>query len=277
MCIILYKMCIILYIKYFQYILDIVLTICDTMITVRTNSKTKYIAQAIKKGLSIIQNETTNIDPVSLSQEELSEMIISDEMIEQATQEESYLTADMSPSVLGKLVVAAQRYEQPAIDRLCELFKPLIMSEAHKISVYNALGEDAENMAWVIFLETIHRYEDRNYRQLPGLLRIYLHFGLIHALHQEGCLYDCEAIDGSEDFADTVAEPRDHIDDSEVAIRFSEALSKLTEAQRNVITAVDLNNEKIKTFSKKNNCSYQNSYKTRMLGLEQLRKHFDNH
>lgn len=127
------------------------------------------------------------------------------------------------------------------------------------------------------FLETIHRYEDRNYRQLPGLLRIYLHFGLIHALHQEGCLYDCEAIDGSEDFADTVAETRDHIDDSEVAIRFSEALSKLTEAQRNVITAVDLNNEKIKTFSKKNNCSYQNSYKTRMLGLEQLRKHFDNH
>ena len=52
------------------------LTICDTMITVRTNSKTKYIAQAIKKGLSIIQNETTNIDPVSLSQEQIAELIL---------------------------------------------------------------------------------------------------------------------------------------------------------------------------------------------------------
>lgn len=94
-------------------------------------------------------------------------------------------------------------------------------------------------------------------------------------MHQKGCLWDCDAIDGSEDFADTIAEPRDHIAESEVAIKFSDALSKLSEAQRKVITAVDLHNVKIKTFSKANKCSVQSSYKTRILGLAELRKHFD--
>ena len=150
-----------------------------------------------------------------------------------------------------------------------------MLKEAHLPSVYNALGEDAENTAWVIFLDLLYSYKDKNYRRLPGLLKINLHFRLLHSLHQKGCLYDCKAIDGSEDFADTVAEPRDYIADSEAAVRFSEALSKLSDAQRKVITAVDFNNINIKIFSENNKCSYQSAYKNRLLGLKKLRKHLD--
>ena len=255
--------------------IDILLFSCNTEYIVRTNSKTKYIAQAIKKGLSIIQNETTSIEPVSLSQEQIAELILAGKLPDDYELDEE--AEHPLETYFREKLQAAQNNDQAAIDKLCDIFQPLILKEAHQSNIYGALGEDAENVAWVIFLEIMHRYDKNNYRYFPGFVKTCLHFRLLDSLHQEGCLYDCEAIDGSEDFADTVAEPRDHIDDSEVAIRFSEALSKLTEAQRNVITAVDLNNEKIKTFSKKNNCSYQNSYKTRMLGLEQLRKHFDNH
>lgn len=181
----------------------------------------------------------------------------------------------LSPEELGELIGAAQSSDQQAIDRLCAIFRPLVLKEAHLPSVYNALGEDAENTAWVIFLELIQLYKDKNFRQLPGLFKIYLHFGLLHALHQQGCLLDCEAIDGSEDFAETIAEPRDHLADSEVNIKFRDALKKLSIAQRKVITAVDLHNVDIKTFSKAHKCSYQSSYKTRLLGLKKLRKYFD--
>ena len=98
----------------------------------------------------------------------------------------------------------------------------------------------------------------------------------MHALHQEGCLLDCEAIDGSADFADTVADKRDHIEDSNMSMRFSEAMGKLTAAQRKVVAAVDLNNISVQTFSAANKCSCQSSYKTRMLALNnKLRRYFD--
>ena len=65
--------------------------------------------------------------------------------------------------------MAAQRFEQPAIDKLCADFTPLINKEAHRQSVFNALGEDAVNIAWEIFLEFIHSYKGNNYR-LPKTL-----------------------------------------------------------------------------------------------------------
>lgn len=211
-----------------------------------------------------------------LTQEKVSEIMLNEKLQEVCSlQEEAISSNFLNPEELQLLIKEAQNYNQSAIDRLCKAFKPLIKAESHRTSVYNALGEDAENTAWVIFLELIQRYKGENYLQLPGLIRIYLYFGLLHALHQEGCLLDCDAIDGSEDFADTIAEPRDYIDDSYMAMKFSEAMNKLSDAQRKVVTAVDLNNINIKHFSAVNKCSYQNSYKTRMLALNKLRKYFD--
>ena len=85
--------------------------------------------------------------------------------------------------------MAAQRFEQPAIDKLCADFTPLINKEAHRQSVFNALGEDAVNIAWEIFLEFIHSYKGNNYRLLPGLIQKHLHYRLLDRLHQKAaCL-----------------------------------------------------------------------------------------
>ena len=62
-----------------------------------------------------------------------------------------------TPTHLKNLLMAAQRFEQPAIDKLCADFTPLINKEAHRQSVFNALGEDAVNIGksfWNLFIPT---------------------------------------------------------------------------------------------------------------------------
>ena len=79
---------------------------------------------------------------------------------------------------LQVLVQGAQQFNQNAIDTLCEKFKPLILKEAKRESVYISLGEDAVNTAWTIFLSFIYRYNGANYKELPGLIQCHLYYEL---------------------------------------------------------------------------------------------------
>lgn len=85
-----------------------------------------------------------------------------------------------TPTQLKNLVEAAQKGDREAIGRLCHDFAPLIYKEARRSNVQGALGEDAVNTAWVIFLEFIQRYKGSNYRLLPGLVQKHVHYGLLH-------------------------------------------------------------------------------------------------
>lgn len=86
-----------------------------------------------------------------------------------------------TPEELKELVLAAQAFDDKAIEALCEAFKPLVLRESHWPSIIDRLGEDAVSIAWVIFLELIKRYDDDDFKHLPGLIRSYLHFELVHA------------------------------------------------------------------------------------------------
>lgn len=90
------------------------------------------------------------------------------------------------------LVREAQMDKQEAIDKLCHHFKPLINKEARRLNVYNALGEDAVNLAWVTFLSFIRRYEGTNYKQLPGLIQCHLRYELLHEVQKTGAFWDNE-------------------------------------------------------------------------------------
>ena len=57
---------------------------------------------------------------------------------------------------LKELVRKAQEYNQAAIDELYNHFKGMIINEIKVGYVKDALGEDAENIAWEIFYNTIH-------------------------------------------------------------------------------------------------------------------------
>ena len=253
--------------------IDILLFSCNTEYIVRTNSKTKYIAQAIKKGLSIIQNETTSIEPVSLSQEQIAELILAGNLPDDYELDEE--AEHPLETYFREKLQAAQNNDQAAIDKLCDIFQPLILKEAHQSNIYGALGEDAENVAWVIFLEIMHRYDKNSYRYFPGFVKTCLHFRLLDSLHQEGCLYDCLALDGGEDFSDTLADGVNKIDHKIASLSFDQVFRKLTKAQREVIESIDLDDMSVKNFSKLHNCTTQNTYKTRLSALNTLKKHLE--
>lgn len=259
--------------KVYKELLDNLYFPCDTKSIVRTNSKTKYIAQAIKKGLSIIQNETTNIDPVSLSQEQIAELILAGKLPDDYELDEE--AEHPLETYFREKLQAAQNNDQAAIDKLCDIFQPLILKEAHHSNIYGALGEDAENVAWVIFLEIMHRYDKNSYRYFPGFVKTCLHFRLLDSLHQEGCLYDCVALDGGEDFADTLTDGVNKIDHKIASLSFDQVFRKLTKAQREVIESIDLDDMSVKNFSKLHNCTTQNTYKTRLSALTVLKKHLE--
>ena len=75
-----------------------------------------------------------------------------------------------------ELVHSAQKGDREAINVLCTAFKPLIYKEAYRYEVREALGEDAVNTAWLIFLEQIKKYDGRDFGHLPGLLQYHIHY-----------------------------------------------------------------------------------------------------
>lgn len=121
----------------------------------------------------------------------------------------------------------------------------------------------------------MHRYKRRSYRYFPGFVKRCLHFRLLDSLHQNGCLYDCVALDGGEEVSDTLAESSNKIDTSIASMSFAQVFGKLTQAQRKVIEAIDLEDISVKQYSRLNNCSTQNTYKTRLSALKILKDHFE--
>ena len=150
--------------------------------------------------------------------------------------------------------MAAQRFEQPAIDKLCADFTPLINKEAHRQSVFNALGEDAVNIAWEIFLEFIHSYKGNNYRLLPGLIQKH------------------DALDADETFADTIADKHDYIAEADTRLSINAAVSKLSDKQQTVIRELYLHDKDIKTFTGSTGLNAQTCYTHKMRALTLLKK-----
>ena len=98
-----------------------------------------------------------------------------------------------------ELVHSAQKGDHEAINVLCTAFKPLIYKEAYRYEVREALGEDAVNTAWLIFLEQIKKYDGRDFGHLPGLLQYYIHYGLLHKFTRGKSVKDCYYLDAEEE------------------------------------------------------------------------------
>ena len=75
---------------------------------------------------------------------------------------------------LKSLVPSAKAGDKLAMEQLCQSFTPLVKRLSHRQTVYNVLGEEAENTIWLLFLEFINQYSGDKYRLLPGLVRRYL-------------------------------------------------------------------------------------------------------
>ena len=169
-----------------------------------------------------------------------------------------------------ELVISAQQGNSQAIDVLCTSFKPLIYKEAYRYEIREALGEDSVNTAWLIFLELIKSYKDRDFGHLPGLLQYHVHYGLLHKATRGKSVKDCYYLDAEDEGEEThIADKEDVFDRTEVNQLFSAA--KLSKEQTNAVNELVLNDIDHRLFCKKYACSSKTAFKHRANGLKKLK------
>ena len=98
----------------------------------------------------------------------------------------------MTTDELRELLPKVQSGDYQAINRLCEGFSPLIFKVSHRNITFRILGEDAENTAWLWFLEFVNAYQGDKFSSFPGLVRKYLIFKFVRLMKQQGAQWDKE-------------------------------------------------------------------------------------
>ena len=172
-----------------------------------------------------------------------------------------------------ELVHSAQKGDREAINVLCTAFKPLIYKEAYRYEVREALGEDAVNTAWLIFLEQIKKYDGRDFGHLPGLLQYHVHYGLLHKFTRGKSVKDCYYLDAEEEGDETqIAEKFDAIAQMEDNQAMQLAFKRLTDKQRNIINAMQEPDMTIKKYSEEHKISYKTAYLHLHRGLDNLKR-----
>ena len=169
-----------------------------------------------------------------------------------------------------ELVHSAQNGDREAINVLCTAFKPLIYKEAYRYEVREALGEDAVNTAWLIFLEQIKKYDGRDFGHLPGLLQYYIHYGLLHKFTRGKSVKDCYYLDAEEEGEELqIADKNNVFEQTEVNQLFSAA--RLSKEQTDAVNELVLNELDHRLFCKKYACSSKTAFKHRANGLQKLK------
>ena len=169
-----------------------------------------------------------------------------------------------------ELVHSAQKGDREAINVLCTAFKTLIYKEAYRYEVREALGEDAINTAWLIFLEQIKKYKDRDFGHLPGLLQYHVHYGLLHKFTRGKSVKDCYYLDAEEEGDELqIADKNNVFEQTEVNQLFSAA--RLSKEQTDAVNELVLNELDHRLFCKKYACSSKTAFKHRANGLKKLK------
>lgn len=216
------------------------------------------------------RKELDNITTQNCPEQENSEEIICclPEGTEQTDYSEEKTTFTLTE--FKELVHSAQKGEREAINVLCTAFKPLIYKEAYRYEVREALGEDAVNTAWLIFLEQIKKYDGRDFGHLPGLSQYHIHYGLLHKFTRGKSVKDCYYLDAEEEGEETqIADKEDVFDRMEVNQLFSAA--RLSKEQTNAVNELVLNDLDHRVFCKKYACSSKTAFKHRANGLQKLK------
>lgn len=180
----------------------------------------------------------------------------------------------LSPETLRQLICGAQCNVQQDIDALCHAFRPLIYKEGRRQTVYNALGEDAVSIAWVIFLKFIRRYNGCDYKNLPGLVRCHLRYELLHAVQKQGAMWDNEDLSTMEEGTEASGVPaKDDIGAFLLNNALAKSIASLTSKQRMVVQHMFYNNSSLTQTSRIMGCSHTGIQKHRDLALNNIKRY----
>ena len=208
--------------------------------------------------------------------EDVSASLYSQEEVEirRLNQKQNYNT--FTATELKNLVKAAQCFDQRAIDRLCEAFRPLIIKEAHRSYVFGNLGNDSENISWELFLEFIQSYQGNSYRLLPGLIQKHLYYNLLHKVYPEKptsvqaeLVLDETDVDGKRRIDIPYnSKSFDHLESSSY---IKAILQVLTEKQRDIILATVIGDQSLDEYRQQYGISFKVAYLRQQTALAKLK------
>ena len=95
---------------------------------------------------------------------------------------------------ISELIPAAKSGDSIAITLLRERFKPLVYKLCHRQTLFNVLGEDAENTIWVLFLEALSNFDSTRYDSFPGFARKHLISRIMNLLKHNGYRFHNEQL-----------------------------------------------------------------------------------
>ena len=174
---------------------------------------------------------------------------------------------------LKELIQAAQKGDKTAIETLCKAFEPLIMKEAHRSYILQALGEDAVNTAWEIFLNFVQKYDKPSYLKLPGLVKTTLRYELFHRAFRGISVSDCTCLDANEHHGNiAVSDEHLFVEKIENKSLVNYLLSRLTEKQRKVIEAIFMHNLTLDEYRQQEGISFKVAFLHQQAALKKMHK-----
>ena len=177
--------------------------------------------------------------------------------------------------LLKKLVLAAQAGDSAAIEMLCQLFKPLIKKEAFRSYILQALGEDAENTAWEIFLGIVMHYHKKSFLRFPGFIKTNLRYGLFHKAFRGVSVSDCSSLESEQELKAkdlAVVDDKLFLESIENKSLVEYLLSKLTEKQKKVIEATFLKSVTLDEYRLREGISFKVAYTHQQVALKKMHK-----
>ena len=189
---------------------------------------------------------------------------------------EKTATTFLTGRQLSVLVPQVKKGDHRAINMVYEAFIPLIEHLIKQKGVREILGEDAENTAWLFFWEAIMRYQDEDYVNLPGLLKVQVDKALKRHMARMSHWHACLSLDDKDANGRHLAEPG-AIDTRLDALHYDAALRqgmrKLSPKQREIVLHTVLGDLSLKEYSKQAEISYTCAFRLRKRALAILKKY----
>ena len=176
---------------------------------------------------------------------------------------EKTATTFLTDRQLSVLVPQVQKGDQKSNEVLYVAFTPMIKGLLRDLNAYAVLGEDAENIAWLKFLEAVMAYKDEDYATLPGLLKFKVYFALLHSMQrmlkkQLLLILDATDASGRHLWEPAVCNVRLEAVHDNVALEH--AMSKLSAKQREIVLQTVLGDLSLKEYSEQTGICYSAAY-----------------
>ena len=189
---------------------------------------------------------------------------------------EKTATNFLTDGQLSVIVPQAQKGDHRAIKMLYDSFTPMIKPALSDFKAYAILGEDAENIAWLKFLEIVMAYKDEDYANLPGLLKVNVRYALTDAMecmqkYHSKLIWDAKAASGRHFYEPGAYDLR--LEAVQRVVTLQQAMRKLSTKQREIVLQTVLGDLSLKEYSKQAEISYTAAFTLRKRALRILKKY----